>query len=106
MAGHLLSDWLLQEMQTARTLGGPIPGRPWTSPAYGLGLMQGGVVEGLTSCALTGAGPGSVVAIYRFAYGIDTASCAIFCEGSDEGSVEAEVLKRLSATLKSEIHDG
>ncbi|MET4580276.1 serine hydrolase domain-containing protein [Ottowia thiooxydans] len=105
MAGHLLSDSLLQEMQTARTLGGPIPGRPWTSPGYGLGLMQGGVDKGLTVCGHTGAGPGSVVAIYRCAYGTDTASCAVFREGPDEGSTEAEVVKRLSAIFKLDMRE-
>jgi hypothetical protein len=49
-------------MQTARVLGGPTPGRPWTSPGYGLGLMQGEVDGGLTMCGHTGGGPGSVVA--------------------------------------------
>lgn len=104
LAGNLLSELLLREMQTARTLGGPIPGRPWITTGYGLGLMQGGVDKGLTLCGHTGAGPGSVVAIYRCAYGTDTASCAVFCEGSDEGSSEAEVIKRLSVTLKPELH--
>lgn len=100
LAAHLLPEPLLQEMQTARPLGGPIPGRPWISPAYGLGLMQGGLDKGLTLCGHTGAGPGSVVAVYRCASNTATASCAVFCEGSDEGSAEAGVLKRLSASLK------
>ena len=41
LAGNLLPNPLRQAMQTARALGGPIPGRPWISPGYGLGLMQG-----------------------------------------------------------------
>jgi CubicO group peptidase (beta-lactamase class C family) len=105
LAGHILPDSLLQEMQTARALGGPLPGRPWTSSGYGLGLMQGMVDMGITLCGHTGVGPGSVVAAYRSAYGVDTASCAVFHEGSDEGSAEAEVLNRLSATLKPEKLD-
>ncbi|WP_436310949.1 serine hydrolase domain-containing protein [Variovorax paradoxus] len=102
LAGHLLPHSLLQEMQAARTLGGPLPGRPWTSPGYGLGLMQGVVDTGLTLSGHTGAGPGSVVAVYRSAYGVDTASCAVFCEGSGEGFAEGEVVNRLLATLKPE----
>lgn len=100
LTGHLLPDSLLREMQTARDLGGPIPGRPWISPGYGLGLMQGVVDTGLALCGHTGAGPGSVVAMYHSLNGVDTASCAVFHEGSGEGSVEAEAVNLLSATLK------
>lgn len=101
MAGHLLPDLLVQEMQAARALGGPLPGRPWKSPAYGLGLMQGVLHTGPTLCGHTGAGPGSVVAVYRRANGSNTATCAVFHAGSDEGLAEEEVVKRLSASLKS-----
>ncbi|MCR6480427.1 beta-lactamase family protein [Variovorax sp. ZS18.2.2] len=102
LAGHLLPSSLLQEMQTARILGGPLLERPWTSPGYGLGLMQGVVNMGLTLCGHTGAGPGSVVAVYRSVYGVDTASCAVFHMGSDEGVAEAEIAARLSEILKPE----
>lgn len=105
LAGHLLPDSLLREMQTARPLGGPIPGRPWASPGYALGLMQGAVDGGVTLCGHTGAGPGSVVAVYRCVDGANTASCALFHEGSGEGSAEAEVVNLLLATLKSEKND-
>ncbi len=54
-------------------------------PGYGLGLMQGVVNIGLIFYGHTGTGPGSVVAVYRSAYGADTASCAVFREGSGEG---------------------
>lgn len=96
--GHLFSPVLLQEMQAARTLGGPIPGRPWLSPGYGLGLMRGDV-EGSVFYGHTGTGPGSVIAVYRCAYRRDTASCAVFLEGSDEGAAEIEAVVRLSTTL-------
>jgi CubicO group peptidase (beta-lactamase class C family) len=99
LAGHLLPQSLLRDMQTVRTLGGPIPGRPWISPGYGLGLMQGPENGGLTLSGHTGAGPGSVVAVYRSTLGDDTASCAVFLEGSDEGAAEAEVARRLVAIL-------
>lgn len=99
LAGQLLPPLLLREMQTAITLGGPIPGRPWTSPGYGLGLMIGGTDSGLTLYGHTGVGPGSVVAVYRCAEGDNTASCAVFGEGCNEGKVEAQVLERLSVAL-------
>lgn len=105
LAGRLLPDSLLREMQTARALGGPLPGRPWTSPGYALGLMKGAVDKGLTLCGHTGVGPGSVVAVYRSTYGANTASCAVFREGSGEGFAEAEVVRRVSAILKPEKHD-
>jgi CubicO group peptidase (beta-lactamase class C family) len=96
LAGHLLPEALLREMQTARVLSGPVPGRPWTSPGYGLGLMQGEVDGGLTMCGHTGGGPGSVVAVYRCTYGSDSSSCAVFCDGLDAGAAEEEVVSRLS----------
>lgn len=105
LAGLLLPESLLLEMQMARALGGPIPGRPWTSPGYALGLMQGMVDADVTLCGHTGVGPGSVVAVYRCAYGANTASCAVFREGSGEGFAEAEVVNRLLATLKPEKND-
>ncbi|MHC8343710.1 serine hydrolase domain-containing protein [Pseudomonas sp. RT6P73] len=101
LSGHLLPQSLLREMQTARTLGGPIAGRPWIAPGYGLGLMQGTVEGGLTLSGHTGAGPGSVVAVYRCVEGGSTASCAVFCESGEEGAVEAEVVRHLkSAALE------
>lgn len=99
LAGHLLPESLLREMQTVHTLGGPIPGRPWLSPGYGLGLMQGAAQGGLTLSGHTGAGPGCVVAVYRCVNGDNTASCAVFHEGAAEGAVETEAVQRLSAIL-------
>ncbi len=93
--GHLLPQSLLREMQTARTLGGPIAGRPWVAPGYGLGLMQGMVESGLTLSGHTGVGPGSIIAVYRCIDGNRTASCAVFDESGNEGAVEAEVVRHL-----------
>lgn len=98
LAGQLLPAALLREMQTARQLGGPIPGRPWTSAGYALGLMQGEVDAGFTVAGHTGVGPGSVVAVYRCAQGArSAATCAVFHEGADEGLAEREVVARLCA---------
>lgn len=93
--GHLLPQSLLREMQTVRTLGGPIAGRPWVAPGYGLGLMQGTVESGLTLSGHTGVGPGSIIAVYRCIDGNSTASCAVFDESGNEGAVEAEVVRHL-----------
>jgi hypothetical protein len=99
LAGHLFPESLLREMQTVHALGGPIAGRPWIAPGYGLGLMQGAVEGGLTLSGHTGGGPGSVSAAYRCANGDDTASCAVFHQGANEGAVETEAMQRLSAIL-------
>ncbi|EJN27367.1 penicillin-binding protein, beta-lactamase class C [Pseudomonas sp. GM78] len=98
LGGDLLPQSLLLQMQTVRTLGGPIPGRPWTSPGYGLGLMQGGVEGHRILSGHTGVGPGSVVAVYQWVGNDHNSSCcAVFDEGANEGAVEAEVVKSLSA---------
>ena len=101
LSGELLPPELLHQMQTARPLGGPIPGRPWALPGYGLGLMQGIEKSGLTLSGHTGSGPGSVVAVYRSVQGVKAASCAVFQKGADEGAVETQVAAHLSAILDS-----
>lgn len=99
LAGDLLPGWLLKEMQTALVLGGPLPGRPWLTPGYGLGLMQGGVTGGLTLSGHNGVGPGSVVAVYRCTHGENAVTCAVFHEGPDEALVEAELVRRIASAL-------
>ncbi|HEF4762032.1 TPA: beta-lactamase family protein [Pseudomonas putida] len=103
LSGHLLPFDLLREMQEARPLGGPIPARPWMSPGYGLGLMQGMETGGLNLSGHTGGGPGSVVAVYRGIHGDNTASCAVFQANTHEGVVETEAVKRLSVILNASV---
>ncbi|MBZ9781546.1 beta-lactamase family protein [Pseudomonas sp. REP124] len=99
LSGTLLPPELRREMQTARPLGGPIPGRPWTTPGYGMGLMRGEESNGRTLSGHTGVGPGSVVAVYRCVGGDKSASCAVFHAGGNEGAVEFDVVERLSTSL-------
>ena len=99
LAGHLLPAGLLQAMQTATPLGGPIPGRPWIAPGYGLGLMQGSIEGGFTLSGHTGCGPGSVIAVYRVCDGNGSACCAVFKTGASEGAIEALVVQRLIQAL-------
>jgi CubicO group peptidase (beta-lactamase class C family) len=99
LAGHLLPTGLLQEMQTAKTLGGPIPGRPWMTAGYGLGLMQGSIEGGHTLSGHTGCGPGSVIAVYRIGDGKASACCAAFQADASEGTVETEVVRTLLQAL-------
>jgi CubicO group peptidase (beta-lactamase class C family) len=97
LGGDLLPAALQEQMQTVHLLGGPLAGRPWLAPGYGLGLMQGPVSGGLYLHGHTGGGPGSVLAVYRSA----TASCAAFLEGDDQGAVETAVVRQLQAIAPS-----
>jgi len=96
----LLSPDLLLEMQTARTLGGPIPGRPWLTAGYGLGVMQGAAYDGVTLCGHTGCGPGSVIAVYRVCDAEASICCAAFEAGATEGAVEAHAVEQLVQALR------
>ena len=103
LTGHLLPTDLLQAMQTARTLGGPIPGRPWVTPGYGLGVMQGTTEGGLILCGHTGCGPGSVIAVYRISDGDASACCAAFGTNVSEGAVEAHGVDQLKQALRNYV---
>lgn len=96
----LLPKALLQDMQTARIVGGPIPGRPWITPGYGLGVMQGAIAGGYTLTGHTGCGPGSVIAVYRITDGDTAACCAAFEQGVSQGAVEAVVVEQLMQGLR------
>ncbi|MFK3790767.1 serine hydrolase domain-containing protein [Pseudomonas piscis] len=102
LCGQLFSANLLQEMQTVRTLGGPITGRPWIEAGYGLGLMQGSIEGGFLLGGHTGCGPGSVIAVYRIGDGNTSACCAAFAAGASEGTVETLVAERLIQVLRRE----
>ena len=99
LAGELLPANLLNAMQTVHHLGGPIPARPWQSPGYGLGVMQGPTADGLLLCGHTGGGPGSVVAVYRGSRGDMAATAAVFVEGGTEGQVETAAAQALLVAL-------
>lgn len=98
--GLLIGPGLLLEMQTARRLGGPIPGRPWITPGYGLGVMQGSIDGGYSLCGHTGCGPGSVIAVYRVCDGDASACSAVFAADASEGAVETIVVEQLMQALR------
>jgi CubicO group peptidase (beta-lactamase class C family) len=100
LGADLLPGPLLQEMQTARALGGPIPGRPWATAGYGLGVMQGSVEAGHSVCGHTGCGPGSVIAVYRICEGDASTCCAAFDAGDSQGAVESEVIATMLGALR------
>jgi CubicO group peptidase (beta-lactamase class C family) len=96
MTGDLLPPDLLSTMHQPHPVGGPLVGRPWQSPAYGLGLMTGGVDGGVTIAGHTGGGPGSVIAVYHRGDARRRTS-ATFSPGDDQGAVERRCVLSLAA---------
>jgi CubicO group peptidase (beta-lactamase class C family) len=86
-AGDLLPPPLLSAMCDRYLVGGPIAGRPWQTPSYGLGLMIGETTGGALIAGHTGGGPGSAVAVY---HRLDqpTGTAAAFEAGGGDAAVE------------------
>jgi hypothetical protein len=87
MTGDLLSPASLRAMQDGFRLGGPIPGRPWQAPSYGLGLM----IEAVDACRFVGhSGQGelSTAAVYHFPGRARAVTVAVFAPVDDPGLVE------------------
>jgi CubicO group peptidase (beta-lactamase class C family) len=80
---------LLAEMCTARPLGGAIDGRPWRTTGYGLGVMTGTNIEGSRVIGHSGAGPGSLIAVYHRPDRHLPLTVAAFSPGDDIGRVES-----------------
>ncbi len=79
-------------------LGGALPGRPWLTTGYGLGMMVGTMRGPRGPMFVAGhgaAGPGSVGAVYRALGPKPGRTVAAFAAGVDEGAVEARVLREL-----------
>lgn len=86
LAGNFLSAQMRGAMLQVHALGGAIAGRPWLTPGYGLGLMSGEMKNGGYAIGHTGAGPGSVSAVYSFRD--RDVTVAVFARGADENVVE------------------
>ena len=86
--GKLLSAETLAAMLDRHALGGAIPGRPWTSHGYGLGLMIGAMEGAGRAIGHSGGGPHCVNAVYHFPDGDAPVSVAAFTDGNDEGRAE------------------
>ncbi|MBI2738526.1 MAG: beta-lactamase family protein [Rhodospirillales bacterium] len=87
MVGDLLPPPLLSAMCDRYSVGGPIAGRPWKTPSYGLGLMIGETTGGELIAGHTGGGPGSAVAVYH-RLDRSTGTAAAHEVGNDDASVE------------------
>lgn len=101
MSARLLPAHLMDAMCDAHSLPGPhrplpggVPGRPWIDPGYGLGLMIGRVAGGTKLVGHTGAGPGSVIAVYHCSRG--AISVAAIAAGDDQGLVEREAVRMIA----------
>jgi D-alanyl-D-alanine carboxypeptidase len=84
----------LQSMLESHYVGGAIPGRPWTSCGYGLGLMSGRMGEVGRAIGHSGAGPFCVNAVYHFPDLSPPTTVAAFTNGTEEGSPESEAVRR------------
>ena len=81
-------------------LGGGVPGRPWTSHGYALGLMSGEMDGVGRAIGHSGGGPSCVNAVYHFPDLAPPVTVAAFTDGSDEGVAE-EVAARIAQSLAS-----
>lgn len=88
--GRLLQPGTLRTMLERHELGGALPGRPWTTCGYGLGLMSGLMGDSGRAVGHSGGGPGCIAAIYHFPDVAAPITTAIFAEGGAEGLVEFE----------------
>ncbi len=100
LAGDLLPPDLLDRMRDGHPVGGALPGRPWRSASYGLGLMIGQGEPPGEYVGHTGGGPGSTSAVYRLA-GSGAGTGAAFAPVEDPGMVAARALElAASATAR------
>jgi len=94
LAGQLLPAELLRAMLEVHPVGGPVAGRPWQSPGYGLGIMVDAASPRGRCMGHTGGGPGSVATSFHFADLRPTRTVAAFAPVEDPGVVERAVLER------------
>jgi len=92
LSGRLLPAVLTGAMRDCRPVGGPVAGRPWRSPAYGLGLMEDAASPLGRCLGHSGAGPGSSAAAYHFPHLDPPRTVAAFAPVDDLGMVERAVL--------------
>ena len=94
MSGDVLPGELLTEMTRRHPIGEQsLPGRPWETTGYGLGLMIGRMASAGMATGHSGAGPGSVSAVYHFADRASPCTVAAFARGDEEGAAENESVR-------------
>jgi CubicO group peptidase (beta-lactamase class C family) len=94
MWGDVLPPELLIEMTSRHPIGErSLLGRPWETTGYGLGLMIGRMASAGIAMGHSGAGPGSVGAVYHFGDRAAPCTVAAFATGNEEGRTEHEVVR-------------
>ncbi|HEY7245413.1 MAG TPA: serine hydrolase domain-containing protein [Xanthobacteraceae bacterium] len=94
MSGDVLPRELLTEMTARHPISDQsLSGRPWETTAYGLGIMIGRMASAGIAMGHSGAGPGSVSAVYHFADRPTPCTVAAFASGDQEGATEHEVVR-------------
>jgi CubicO group peptidase (beta-lactamase class C family) len=96
MGGELLSREWLEEMARPFVLPGPVTGRPWNVPGYGLGLMCGKTSRGARVAGHTGSGPGSAIAVYHAQSSRPCRTAAFFTTGEDQARAESQAFRMIS----------
>ncbi len=96
--GKLLRTHSLNEMLQCYPVGAEIPGRPWKTTGYGLGVAIGQIeMEGMAlstrAIGHSAAGSGSVGAVYHFPDTSSKRTVAVFGPFKDEGITEAAALQ-------------
>lgn len=96
--GKLLRAHSLNEMLQCFPVGGEIPGRPWKTTGYALGLAMGQIgMKGMAQSTLaiehSAAGPGSAGAVYHFPDTSSQRTVAVFHDFSNEGIAETAALQ-------------
>ncbi|PRY80419.1 CubicO group peptidase (beta-lactamase class C family) [Yoonia maritima] len=91
--GQLLGTQILAQMLVTYPLGGPIPGRPWATCGYGLGLMSGEITGLGRVFGHSGVGPFCVNTVMHFYDRDDSMTVAAFTDGTDEGVTEYAAAK-------------
>jgi CubicO group peptidase (beta-lactamase class C family) len=97
LTGRLLPPALAADMLMPIALPGPVPGRPWAMPGYGLGIMTGETKGGLRVSGHTGGGPGSTIAAYRTMNDGFARTVAFFATSEDQSRTEEGAFRLLSA---------
>ncbi len=95
MTGAFLTPRSLAAMNEVHPVGGAIPGRPWISCGYGLGLMSGRMAGTGRAIGHSGAGPFCVNAVYHFPDHADPITVASFTNGTDESVPEHDCVATL-----------
>ena len=95
LTGDILPADLLARMRTPFPLGEIFAHRPWRSTGYGFGLMIGDMAGAGLAIGHSGAGPGSVAAVYHFP--AQRRTFAAFAQGEDEGAPEWDVARAMQA---------